>query len=215
MIDIVHTIGTQLPRSVARFYPDILWRTPTRSKTVYFTFDDGPTPSGASQLLDILARYNARASFFLLGQCAEDNPGLVRALAEAGHTIGNHTYSHPNAWKTTETTLLDELERTTGLLEDLIQEPLRWMRPPFGFFTHPMRAWCQLRRQHLTMWDVGVGDFLPMVTRQQIERRTLKGIRPGSIVVLHDNLNTTQITPPAFANILARLHGEGWHFAAL
>ena len=215
MIDLVYLVGTRFPRSVSWFYRDIQWHIPTQAKTVYFTFDDGPTPEGTPRLLDVLARYEARASFFLLGKRVERDAGLVRALADAGHTIGNHTYSHPNAWRISETTLFDELERTTGLLEDIIQEPVRWMRPPYGYFTRAMRAWCQLRRQRLTMWDVGSGDFLPKVTRQQIERRTLKGIRPGSIVVLHDNLNTAHVTPLAFANLLARLQEEGWQFAAL
>ena len=215
MIDLVYLVGTRFPRSVSWLYRDIQWHIPTRAKTVYFTFDDGPTPEGTSQLLDILARYEAKATFFLLGKRVERDAGLVRALAEAGNTIGNHTYSHPNAWRISETMLLNELERTTGLLEDITQEPVRWMRPPYGYFTRAMRAWCQLRRQRLTMWDVGSGDFLAGVTRQQIEQRTLKGIRPGSIVVLHDNPKTTQHTPAAFANILARLRDDGWHFAAL
>ena len=215
MIDLVYVIGTRIPRTVAWFYPDILWHIPTVAKTVYFTFDDGPTPGGTGRLLDVLARYDAHASFFLLGQCAERYPGLVRALADAGHTIGNHTYSHPNAWTISEEVLLHELERTTSLLEDLTQQPIRWMRPPYGYFTRPMRSWCQLRRQRLTMWDLGTGDFLRGATQAQVEQRILKGIRPGSIVVLHDNPNTTLIAPNALAAVLAHLRGEGWHFAAL
>ncbi len=214
-MNLVYLVGTRIPRWAARIYPDLLWRIPTQSKIVYFTFDDGPTPSGTSQYLDILARYDARASFFLLGHRAESDPGLVRALFEAGHTIGNHTYSHPNPWRITEAALLDELERATGVLEDIIQQPIRWMRPPYGYFTRPMRAWCRHRRQRLTMWDVGSGDFLPSATHQQVERLVLKGIRPGSIVVLHDNPRTTERTPQSFANILSCLRDKGWHFAAL
>ena len=215
MIDLVSLIGTQLPRAVARHYPDLLWRLPLRAKVVYFTFDDGPTLSGTSPLLDILARHEAKASFFLLGKQAEKHPGLVRALADAGHTIGNHTYSHPNAWRISASTLFRELDRTTRVLEDLVQKPIRWMRPPYGYFTQAMRHWCQLRRQRLTMWDVGVGDYLDGATEQEVERRILNGIRPGSIIVLHDNARANKITPLAFSNVLARLRDEGWHFAAL
>lgn len=215
MIDLVHTIGTRLPRSVAWCYPDILWRIPSPTKIAYFTFDDGPTPSVTGVLLDILARFEVPATFFLLGRHAERDPGLVRATVEAGHVLGNHTYSHLDPWKATTDILLGELERTTVLLEDLTQEPVRWMRPPYGHFTRLMRRWCQVRRQRLTMWDVGSGDFLPSATQEEVERRLLRAVRPGSIIVLHDNINASRITPHALENVLTRLHGEGWRFATL
>lgn len=215
MIDIVHTIGTRLPRSVARYFPDILWRIPSSSNIAYFTFDDGPTPAVTGALLDILARFEVPASFFLLGLHAERDPGLVRAIVEAGHVVGNHTYSHLDPWKVSTDDLLGELEQTTAILEDLAQQPIRWMRPPYGHFTRPMRHWCQTRRQRLTMWDVGSGDFLPSATQDQIERRLLKAVRPGSIIVLHDNVNASRITPHALKNVLAHLCDEGWHFATL
>ena len=215
MIDLVYLVGTRLPRAAALVYPDLLWRIPTQARQVYFTFDDGPTVPGTGRLLDVLARHAAPATFFLLGAHAAQDPGLVRALVDAGHTVGNHTYTHPNAWRTPTHLVLGELDRTTGLLEDLTGQPLRWMRPPYGYFTRPMRSWCQLRRQRLTMWDLGTGDFLRGATQAQVEQRILRGIRPGTIIVLHDNPNTTVIAPNALANVLAQLHAEDWHFAAL
>jgi len=215
MIDLIYTMGTRFPRSVARYYPDLLWRVPSPARVAFFTFDDGPTPATTGPLLDVLARFDAPASFFLLGQRAARDPGLVRATVEAGHTVGNHTYTHPNAWKIPTATLLCELERTTGLLEDLTRQPVRWMRPPYGYFTRPMRRWCRIRRQQLTMWDVGPGDFLPKTTQRQVEQHLLKALRPGSIIALHDNQNAHRITPPALVNVLARLQDEGWRFAAL
>ena len=215
MIDIVHTIGTRLPRWVARFYPDVLWRMPSTSPIAYFTFDDGPTPSVTGVLLDILARFDAPATFFVLGEYADRDPALVRAIVEAGHVVGNHSYSHPDPWKTTEDLLLGELERTTILLEDLTQQPIRLMRPPYGHFTRPMRRWCQVHRQRLTMWDTGPGDFLPSATQEIIERRMLKAIRPGSIIVLHDNPKARLVTPPALVNVLTSLRDDGWRFATL
>ena len=217
MLDVVNLIGTHLPRWSARFYPDLLFRIPTEQRVAYLTFDDGPTERGTSAILDVLERFEARASFFLLGHQAARHPALVRALAGAGHTIGNHTYSHPDAWSraTSTATLVQELERATGILQDLIQQPIRWMRPPYGRFTHAMRDWCQVRRQRCTMWDLGPGDFLPSVTREDVERRVLSFIRPGSIVVLHDNPTTQDMIPQALTTILQRLTDDGWRFAAL
>lgn len=215
MIDLVHAVGTHLPRRAARYFPDLLWRVPAASRVAYFTFDDGPTSTVTTPLLDTLARFDAPATFFLVGRQAERDPGLVHAIAQGGHTIGNHTYSHADAWNTSATQVLGELERTTGILEGLVQRPVRWMRPPYGRFTRAMRRWCQLRRQRCTMWDVGPGDYLASATQQHIERRILGAVRPGSIIVLHDNPKTHQITPPALSTVLTRLRDDGWRFAAL
>lgn len=215
MIDLHYLVGTHIPRWSARFFPDLLWRMPDQEKVAYITFDDGPTDTGTGELLDILQRFGVKATFFLLGYNAEQHPGLVRAIAEAGHTLGNHTYSHPSAWNIKTTELIHELERTTQLIEDLTQRPLEWMRPPYGYFTRAMRQWATTASQRLTMWDVGLGDFLPSATSTQIERRLLRAIRPGSIIVLHDNHNANHITPQALKHTLARLIGEGWRFAAL
>ncbi|HMB91019.1 MAG TPA: polysaccharide deacetylase family protein [Rhodothermales bacterium] len=215
MIDVVHTVGTRLPRWVARYYPDVLWRIPTTERVVYFTFDDGPTVALTAALLDILARFDASATFFLLGKHAQQHPALVRDLADAGHTLGNHTFSHPDAWRASSARVLSELERTTGLLEDLTGQPLRWMRPPYGRFTQAIRRWCDLRRQRCTMWDIGPGDYLPTATTHRISRRILDAVRPGSIIVLHDNPKARHVTPAALTSALQILHDEGWQFAGL
>lgn len=207
-------LATHVPRLLGGFYPDLLWRMPTEDRCAYLTFDDGPT-ARTGRLLDLLERYEAQATFFLIGAHAQRDPGLVRATAAAGHTIGNHTFTHPDAWRTPVPALLSELDRTTALLEDLVQRPIRWMRPPYGRFTRAMRFWCQARRQRLTMWDVMPGDYLPQASETQIRRRILGGLRPGSIVVLHDNPKSYPITPDALEALLPALRDEGWRFPAL
>lgn len=215
MIDLVQTVGTHLPRGLARLFPDVLWRRPGPERIAYFTFDDGPTPALTAPLLDTLARFEAKASFFLLGEQSARYPALVRAIDDGGHTIGNHTYSHPDAWNTPAALVRDELERTTTLLEDQLQRPLQWMRPPYGRFTRAMRRWCRQHGQRCTMWDLGPGDYLASATPQKIEQRILRAVRPGSIIVLHDNPKSSEVTPQALASCLHRLREEGWRFAAL
>jgi peptidoglycan/xylan/chitin deacetylase (PgdA/CDA1 family) len=96
------------------------------------TFDDGPNPAWTPRLLDILAGHEVRATFFLVGCFAEAEPALVRRIAEAGHLIGNHSWSHPNLALTSAAKVRDELHRTNRTLEQILGRPVRHFRPPFG-----------------------------------------------------------------------------------
>ncbi|MEM6644902.1 MAG: polysaccharide deacetylase family protein [Bacteroidota bacterium] len=209
------TYGVRL--AAPRIWPDLLWRLPPLSghdRVVYLTFDDGPTQH-TPRLLDTLARYDARATFFLLGRQMDQHPHTVDLLLDAGHTLGNHGYTHPDPWRTPTAVLLAEFERTAQRLTGHIGQPPRWLRPPYGHFTRVLRAWGLSRRQRMVMWDVMPGDFLRGVTSRQITQRVLRTVRPGSIVVLHDNPNVAEVTPPALAALLSDLSADGWRFAAL
>jgi peptidoglycan/xylan/chitin deacetylase (PgdA/CDA1 family) len=96
------------------------------------TFDDGPNPAWTPRLLDILAGHNIRATFFLVGKFAKAEPELTRRVADAGHLVGNHTWSHPNLSRMREANVLDELTRTNDLLAKITGKSIRYFRPPFG-----------------------------------------------------------------------------------
>jgi peptidoglycan/xylan/chitin deacetylase (PgdA/CDA1 family) len=105
---------------------------PSRPGELALTFDDGPNPAWTPQLLDILAKHNAKATFFLIGRYAETEPMLTRYIADAGHLIGNHSWSHPNLALTGPARVRDELSRTKSTLEQITGKPVRHFRPPFG-----------------------------------------------------------------------------------
>jgi peptidoglycan/xylan/chitin deacetylase (PgdA/CDA1 family) len=105
---------------------------PRRPGELALTFDDGPNPSWTPRLLDILAEHNVRATFFMVGKFAKAEPELARRVAEAGHLVGNHTWSHPDLSRTREANVLDELTRTNDLLAKITGKPIRYLRPPFG-----------------------------------------------------------------------------------
>ena len=96
------------------------------------TFDDGPNPAWTPRLLDILAEHNVRATFFMVGKFAKAERELARRVADAGHLIGNHTWSHPDLSRTRSANILDELTRTNDLLAQIMGKPVRYFRPPFG-----------------------------------------------------------------------------------
>jgi len=212
---LVSLLGNRLPRVAAPLFPDLLWRRPDGTRTLYLTFDDGPCPKTTAATLDLLDRYGLRAAFFLLGGGARRHPGLVRAIHDAGHAVAQHTDTHPDAWKTPPDLVEREMASATAVLEDLTGAPVRWMRPPYGRFTTSMRRWCRAHGQRIVMWDVMPGDFLPKTTTDDVLRRTLGLVRPGSILVLHEGNHAATVTPAALERLLPRLLDEGYRFGTL
>ena len=208
-------LATHGTRPFQGFFPDLLWRVDAAAKTAYLTFDDGPTEELTDDLLDLLAQYDAQATHFLIGAHAENHPGRTRALAAAGHLIGNHTYTHVDPWTVSAERLQNEVTRTTRCLEDLTQTRIRALRPPYGHPTGALRAWCAEQNQRMVMWDVMPGDYLKTATAGRVARFVIRHVRPGSIIVLHDNPICEDVTPPALDTILDTLTGEGWRFDAL
>ncbi len=96
------------------------------------TFDDGPNPAWTPRLLDILAEHNVHATFFMVGKFAKAESALARRVADAGHLVGNHTWSHPDLSRTRAANVLDELTRTSDILAEITGKPVRYFRPPFG-----------------------------------------------------------------------------------
>jgi peptidoglycan/xylan/chitin deacetylase (PgdA/CDA1 family) len=207
-------LGNHVPRTLSPLFPDLFWRRDDDARTLHLTFDDGPDASTPA-LLDLLDRHGIDASFFLIGAKARQRPDLVRAILAAGHTIGQHTDTHPDAWRTPAHAVLDEMECATATLEDITGEAIRWMRPPYGRFTSTMRSWCRARGQRIAMWDVMPGDFLSSTTAADVLRRTLRLVRPGSVLVLHEGGHARRVTPPALLRILPTLQADGYHFTAL
>lgn len=214
-IDPASLIGSYLPRWAAPFFSDLRWRGPERSERVaYLTFDDGPTAE-TPRLLDVLARYEAQATFFLLGKQVERFPSHARTIFEAGHAVGNHTFTHPDPWFNSTDSVLRELDHTTALLEDHLGERVGIARPPYGHVTRSMRRWAKQAHRQIVMWDVMPGDFVPWTSARAVARRTLQLIRPGSIIVLHDHPRAHDVALPALRMMLQRLTAEGWRFPVL
>ncbi len=207
--------ATQTVRFLPRFYPDILWHVSTKEKVLYITIDDGPTASCTGVLAEILEKFNAKATFFLIGQNIESEPSLVRELMHAGHTLGQHSYSHPNAWQLPSIQMVEEMIRATKSLEEVTGERVKWMRPPYGRFTPTMRQWCVENQQKLVMWDILPADYMPSVSEEDISQHVCRYARKGSVVLLHDNPKVFHKTPEALRAILSKLKDEGWRFSAL
>ena len=155
------------------------------------TFDDGPNPAWTPRLLDELASHGIKATFFLLGSRAESEPELVRRIAAAGHTIGNHSWSHPNLALAKGDRVLHELMRTSALIEDLVGAPVRFFRPPFGARRPAVLRIARQLGMRPVLWNAMTSDWSGMPAEQiaerlssRIERLERRGWAAN--VVLHD-----------------------------
>jgi len=173
-----------LPRSA--LYGPVLARLPTDERVVWLTIDDGPS-ADTPAILEALARHGARATFFLVGERAQARPDLVAAIVRAGHGVGNHSHTHPQAWfwALGPRAMAREVGRAQAALAALAGVPPRWFRAVVGM-TNPFVA-AALRRHGLARvaWTVRGYDAVdgdPVRVLQRIQR----GLHPGAVVLLHE-----------------------------
>ena len=167
------------PKILRRLMPDLIWEIED-GEGVFLTFDDGPTPGVTEWILATLARYDARATFFVLGKNVELYPDLYRRIVDAGHRVGNHTYSHQKGWKMS----LERYTEDVDFANDLLHTDL--FRPPYALIT-PAQARLLGQRYKLVMWDVLSRDYSRRISPRACLRNVVPHLEAGAIVVFHDS----------------------------
>lgn len=184
-------------------YPRAVWRMDKHEKAVYLTFDDGPIPEATPFILDTLAQYGVKATFFMVGQNVERHPQLYQRIVEEGHQIGNHTHTHMGALKHwTITYALD-----THRANELIRADL--FRPPHGLM-RPSEYWWLRHRFKVIMWDVITRDYSQWVTAEDVVNNVKRYTRNGSIITFHDSLKSIDKLRTALPQCLQWLKDEGY-----
>jgi peptidoglycan/xylan/chitin deacetylase (PgdA/CDA1 family) len=162
-------------------YPKSIWHMPRTEKKVYLTFDDGPIPEITPFILDILKKYQIKATFFCVGENIKKNPHLFQRILQEGHQVGNHTYNHLKGWETSDETYIDNIR----LCQELTQTDL--FRPPYAKATKS-----QLKKLYknyrVVMWDIMSGDFDQNLSPEKCLENVLPNIQNGSIIIFHDNI---------------------------
>jgi peptidoglycan/xylan/chitin deacetylase (PgdA/CDA1 family) len=162
-----------------------VWRGSGRGRRLALTFDDGPDPAWTPRILDTLAAAGVRATFFLVGERAARAPALVRAMAGAGHEIGNHSWSHRSLWLSGPRQTDDEIGRAHALLADLAGQAPRHFRPPWGMVNAAMFPVLRRWQERCVFWSIQSEGL----RRQRAARQAahvLRRAHPGAIVDLHD-----------------------------
>lgn len=179
----------------------------TQEKIVALSFDDGPTPSGVDAVLPILAKYNARATFFLIGNEMEKHPGLGRRLLAAGHELGNHSYSHNRMWGLFPGEYEAEIRRTDALLRREGATP-RFFRPPYGKRLTGLPIAVERTGYRTITWNVHepMGETDPRAYADHM----LAQVKPGSVILIHPMYQSSQTARDALPLILEGLKARGY-----
>jgi peptidoglycan-N-acetylglucosamine deacetylase len=172
---------------------------------IAMTFDDGPHATNTPKLLDMAAKRNIKLTFFVLGECVEQNPAVLQREVAEGHEIGNHSWSHPNLAKLSDEAVRSQLRRTDELIVKTAGVKPKLMRPPYGELTKRQRIWINHDFNYkVILWDVDPLDWKrpgPSV----VASRIIAGTRPGSIILSHDiHPSTIEAMPQVFDALLAK-----------
>lgn len=184
-----------------KMYPSALWRMDPDEKAIYLTFDDGPIPEVTPWVLDKLDQFNAKATFFMVGDNVRKHPDIFRMVVERGHGIGNHTMHHIKFFdrnslrymddvREADQTIIDHLPLTVNGQQLTINNHCRLFRPPHGFLNHYQYKKLQWAGYKIVMWDLVTRDYSSKLLPPQVLSNVLRYTRNGSIITFHDSLKS-------------------------
>jgi polysaccharide deacetylase family sporulation protein PdaB len=188
-----------------------IMRGDTRRKQVAITFDDGPHPAYTPELLAILRRYNAKATFFVVGEKAEQAPDLVKAEVAGGHSVGNHTYHHVDLTKIPDEDVATEIKACGEVLEEITGRAPHLFRPPGGDYNKHVAEVADALGYIVVLWTDNSRDYA-RPGKRIIETRVLNRIRNGGIVLMHDGIQQTVDVLP---QILSFLNDKGYQLVTI
>lgn len=184
-----------------------------RTREIALTFDDGPGPF-TGQVLDVLARYGAVATFFCIGLHAHAEPRMVERIVVEGHLVANHTWSHPYLPDLTGHELDDQLEQTSAAISRVTGAPPALFRPPYGGRSPDVMQRLAESGMVTVLWDVDALDWA-MPGQQTIERTVIEQAGPGSVVLMHDGGADRSQTVAALPHIIERLVSDGYSLVSV
>lgn len=213
---VFHSIGAAKAKG-REYYEEtgqIIWDIKTDEKVVALTFDDGPHPKYTQQILDLLEQYEAKGTFFIVGQLAEKSPEVVMRMHESGHEIANHTYTHP--FTKSVSPIIEEVNQTSDIIYSITGVKPNLFRPVEGYYTDELVKESVKNGYKIVMWswhqdtedwkDPGVNKIVNTV---------LNGLENGNVVLFHDGGGNREQTVQALAKILPELKKQGYRFITI
>ncbi|WP_195252237.1 polysaccharide deacetylase family protein [Hoylesella timonensis] len=186
-------------------YPNALWRMDKKVHAVYLTFDDGPVPESTPFILDTLAQYNVKATFFMVGENVLRYHDLYNRIVEEGHQVGNHTFNHMGSLKHWALTYGINTEKANELIHAHL------FRPPHGWMRWSVYWWLS-KRYKIVMWDLVTRDYSKWMTPEDVLKNVKRYARNGSIITFHDSMKSIEKLKYALPEALKWLKEQGYEF---
>jgi peptidoglycan-N-acetylglucosamine deacetylase len=191
------------PQVVQNIFSDFVWSLPTDKKEVFLTFDDGPIPEVTPWVLDVLAEFDCKATFFCVGDNVRKYPNIFDRILDEGHNVGNHTYHHLNGWTTDQETYLEDVKKCDRLVSSDL------FRPPYGKLRRSQSQILKLIKT-VVMWDVLSGDFDTSISNEKCLSNVMDNYSNGSIIVFHDSLKAEEKLRFVLPKFLEHLKENGY-----
>jgi len=195
-------------RFIAPFFKKVTWYFVPSGKEIYITFDDGPTENTTGWILDKLNEYEAKATFFCLGEKAARFKKQYERILEEGHSVGNHTHTHLSGWTTQNNDYFIDIEKARQWIHSNL------FRPPYGRI-RPSQVRYLRKKYKIIMWDVMSRDYDKRQKPDRIIRHIIKHVRPGSIVVLHDSEKASEKMKLVLSEFLEYYDQKGYSFRSI
>ncbi len=188
---------------IKKIFSNYIWDIPNTENKIYLTFDDGPTPEITEWVLQELQKYNAKATFFCIGNNIEKHPEIFSKIINEGHSVGNHTFNHLNGWNTSTEEYLENsiqwsvvsgqseiynLKSDSSQNDELAKQICNLFRPPYGKIKVSQSKKLRQLGYKIIMWDVLSADFDISITPEKCLQNVLQNVTTGSIIVFHDSL---------------------------
>ncbi|MDB5015314.1 MAG: polysaccharide deacetylase family protein [Mucilaginibacter sp.] len=199
------------PWLLKKLYPNLMWNSGDNPRSIFLTFDDGPIPIVTPFVLNILKQYNAKATFFCIGDNVRKHPDVFEQVKNEGHSIGNHTFNHLKGWKTDDKTYLDNFLQADKLLDSQL------FRPPYGRIKASQVKLLQNAKPgiKIVMWNVLSGDFDSSLKSEKCLQNVLKHTKSGDIVLFHDSLKAKERMEYALPRAMEYWSKGGYSFNSL
>ncbi len=196
------------PKILQCLFADFIWKIDTDEKVIYLTFDDGPHPVITPWIINLMNQYDAKGTFFLIGDAVSRNPDLYQLYKTNGHLVGNHTYRHIKGWQSRKKNYLKEITQCAEVVESSL------FRPPYGQIN--LQGIREIKKQYkVVMWDVLSWDFDNETSSEICLSNVINYSKEGSIVVFHENEKSMKNIMYALPKVLEHFTKLGYQFKVI
>ena len=208
----MNIIPVKTPKLVKHVLPSLVWNIKTTEKVVYLTFDDGPTPEITDWVINTLDTFDAKATFFCIGNNIEKHPEIFKSIINKGHAIGNHTYNHLKGWKTKTKDYLINIYKTQLIIDSSYNSKPLLFRPPYGRIKlKQVKALSKLNYQ-IIMWNILSKDWDKTVEKEVCLKNVIQNTKEGDIVVFHDSIKASRNMQYTLPRMLDHFTKKGYEF---